>query len=53
MTDLGRALMEEGKIDIVKELLKEGSFTKEQIAKVTKISIEKIEELEKDLVALQ
>lgn len=61
MTDLGRALMEEGmekgreegKIDIVRELLKDGSFTKEQIEKVTKIPMEKIEELEKDLLALQ
>ena len=42
--------MGKGKTDMVKELLKEGLLTKEQIAKVAKISIEKIEELGKDLV---
>lgn len=56
MTELGRMLREdgiqEGKIDVIRELLKEGLLTKEQIARVTKLSIEKIEEIEADIVVL-
>ena len=44
--------LEKGKIDVVRELLKEGLLTKEQIAKVTKLTLEKIEEIQEDIVAL-
>ena len=50
MTELGRMLREDGKIDVVRELLKEGLLTKEQIAKVAKLSIKQIEEIEESIV---
>lgn len=64
MTELGRMLREDGiqegmekgmekaKIDVVRELLKGGLLTKEQIAKVTHLTLEKIKEIEEDIVAL-
>lgn len=61
MTELGRMLhdegvqegiekgIEKGKEDVVRELLKEGLLTKEQVAKVAKLPLAKIEEIEKSL----
>ena len=64
MTELGRMLIEEGreegiekgiekgkeeaKVDVARELLKEGLLNKEQIARVTKLPLIRIDELEKD-----
>lgn len=64
MTDLGRMIKEEGikegvekgiekaKLDIARELLLEKVFTNERIAKISKLSLEKVEELEKELTAV-
>lgn len=68
MTELGRMLHEEGreegiqegiqegvekgKIDVAQELLKEGLLTKEQIARVTKLSLDKVKELEQNLITI-
>ncbi len=41
--------MEKAKLDIARELLLEGGFTKERIAKISKLSLEKVEGLEKEL----
>lgn len=60
MTELGKMLhdegvqegIEKGKEDMVKELLKEALLTKEQIAKVAKLPLEKIEAIEKHMAVL-
>ncbi len=39
---------EEAKVDVARELLKEGLLNKEQIARVTKLPLIRIDELEKD-----
>lgn len=43
--------IEKGKEDMVKELLKEGLLSKEQIVKVAKLPLEKIEDIEKNIIA--
>lgn len=65
MTELGRMIKEEGiqegmekgvekgKLDIARELLQEREFTKERIAQISKLPLERIEELEKELAALK
>ncbi len=58
MTELGKMLhdegvqegIEQGKEDMVKELLREGFLTKDQVAKVAKLPIEKIESIEKNML---
>lgn len=61
MTKLGEMLkedglkegMEKGKIEMVKELLKEKLLSKEQIARASQLPLEKIEEIEQELMALK
>lgn len=45
--------IEKGKVEMIRELLKEGLLTKEQISKTSKLPLEKIHEIEKELMALK
>lgn len=61
MTEIGRMLREdgikegreEGKIEIARNLLKERLMSKEEIARISKLSPQKIEEIEQALISLK
>lgn len=65
MTEIGRMLREDGKIEgreagreeakieMARELLKARLLPKKEIAKVSKLSLEKIKEIERDLMSSQ